>query len=395
MIRNGQLATWLRAGARSEIEIPSTSPAWEQFTEAACGSGLAGLILEAVTRHGIDPPEHVAEKLRHHGTAIAAGNLSRMHELERLLSAFNHAGIPVMLLKGAALNLTVYDRPDLRPMSDLDLLIRPWTVGPAFRLLEDCGYRRGFELMRRDFFPTYHYEVEFLGRSPGYTRIDLHARPFRPLRVSRTMPDDALWHDAEVVRSGEALALIPRPELMFIHLAAHAAFHGCSRLLWLYDLKRLVDRCCDGIDWLLVARSARCWRLSLPVLRAVTRAAELLGPIGPPSLIEELKSHETNWRDRLTLAQAPRDAASPLVHVGVNLLCTPGVRFRMGYLRAVLQPDRQHLSGIYPFRHPGWTWFAQLWRPIRALGRCVSSISQTVKRLMGQKWERRGSDGCL
>jgi hypothetical protein len=368
---HAQLATWLRTGGGSEPVIPATSAGWEQFAGAACKAGLAGLILEAASRRGIDLPVQVAAKLRHRATIVAAHNLNLIQKLQELLPVFRRAGTPVLLLKGAALNLTVYARPDLRPMSDLDLLIQPWAVRRTFALLEECGYRRGFDLVRADFFPTYHYEVEFLSGSSRPVRIDLHARPFRPLRISRTMPDDALWKDPLVVRCGEAQALMPRPELMFIHLAAHAAFHGCSRVLWLYDIERFALHYADSIDWSEVAALAGRWRLSLPVLRAVTHASELLGAVVPPSFIDELKTHKTGWRDRLTLAQAPRDAGSPIRHVLVNWMCTPGIRFGAGYLLAHLLPGREHLRTVYPFRHRGWMACAHTWRVVRSVGRAL------------------------
>ena len=87
------------------------------------------------------------------------------------------------------------------------------------------------------------------------------------------MPDDALWEGARAVRIEEAEALVPSPELMFIHLAAHAAYHGCSRLLWLYDLARLEGAGKGAMDWPLVARRAGEWGLSLPVTRAIERAS--------------------------------------------------------------------------------------------------------------------------
>jgi hypothetical protein len=332
---------------------------------------LAGLILEHASQCGLSLPAAVAEELRRSATETAANNMRMLGELERIVGAFNARDVPVMLLKGAALNLTVYTRPDLRPMSDLDLLIRPENAGDALRLLQDHGCRRGPDVVREGFFPKYHYEVELFTSSPIPTRIDLHARALRPLRLSRTMPAGAFWENARRVRVGEGAAFVPCAEHTLIHLAAHAAFHGCGRLLWLYDIKRFTDHVGDSLDWLLVARRARDWRLSLPVLRAIERTEALFGSVCPTAFTNELAGHRTTWRDRLTLAQAPRDAASPMAHIAVNLLCTPGLRFRVGYLGALLRPGRTHLAGIYPWRHWGWVGCAHLWRLLRAIARVL------------------------
>lgn len=383
-------AAWLRAKKPSEVAALCTADEGDDFVRAGCRAGMAGLLLEHLARYKLPLAESpsleakITTTLQRKALAIAANNMNISGELERLATACEQAHLPVMLLKGAALNLTVYSRPDLRPMSDVDLLVRPEAADEAVGLLVSHGCRRGAALVSDGFFPKYHYEMELMTGSPHPVRIDLHARPFRPLRVSRTMSDDAFWEGARSIRVGTGQAVIARPEIMFIHLTAHAAFHGCSRLLWLYDIKRLVEEHGQAMDWSLVTHRARHWRLSLPVLRAIEQSAELLGPVCPPFVLDELASDGVSWRDRLTLRQAPRDAVSPVAHIVVNLLCTPGLRFRMGYLLAHLLPGRAHLADVYPYRHPGWVFCAHAWRSMRAFVRVVCAPWR------GLMWAARG-----
>ncbi len=364
-------AAWLRDSGPGPADIPTTTDAWMAFTDFVCREGLAGLVLQSTANHDVELPSHIAARLREGALAVAADNMHALSELEGIITAFNRAQIPIMLLKGFALNLTVYPRPDLRPTSDVDLLVQPQAARHAVRLLVSAGCRRGADLLCENFFPKYHYEVELFTGSSRPTRIDLHARPFRPLRICRLMPDDAIWQGAETIRVGKAEAMIPGPERMLLQLAGHAAFHGCSRLLWLYDLRRFTNHARGSLDWSLFLRCVRQWGMSLPVLRAMERATDLLGPVCPPHVIDSLGSRRPGWRDRLTLAHAPRDASAPVAHFVVNLLTIPGLRFRLGYARAVMFPAAQHLAEFYPFRHRGWTLAAQAWRVLRAIGRIV------------------------
>jgi hypothetical protein len=343
------------------------APITDDLVDRACATGLAGILKERINESGARLSPVQLSSLRSAAAGVAAANLRMIHELERILAAFERADVPVMLLKGAALHQILYDRPELRPMSDLDLLVRPHHVEPAIRALGFVGYRRGMALIRDDFFPRFYYEAEFVSDLPGAARIDLHVRPFRPLRIAQTMPDEALWQGAVRVHVGDAAGWIPTPEMMFLHLAVHAAFHGCNRLVWLYDLARFAH--CQGatLNWDLIMGKARVWRLSLPLRRAIERTAELFGPICTDTLRQELARHSAGWRDRLTLAHAPRDAAHPLTHLFVNLLCVRGVAMRLGLLRAFIWPSPSHLGGIYPFRHLGWRWAAQVWRMCRAM----------------------------
>ncbi len=368
-----KLIPWLRCEDPSGADIPNSEPRWIELAHAAAGSGLAGLLLERVRQIGVSPPPGAYQKLHESSTAVAANNLHLTSELVHIVTALQHADIPVMLLKGAGLIPTVYEQLDLRPMSDLDLLIPPENVADALAVLAGIGCQSGAALICDDFFPKYHYEVELHTGSLRPARIDLHARPFRPLRYARTMPDDALWEGRTAIRVGDVEASIPSTELMFLHLAVHAAIHGFSRLLWLYDLKRFVDHFGRTMDWTLVTDRARRWRLSLPLGLAIERATESLGMVIPSGVIEALSIQRPTWRERLALVQAPRDAQNPVAHVLVNLLTAPGFRFKLGYVRALLFPGTEHLATIYPHRHRAWVILAHGWRFARALGRLAAS----------------------
>ncbi len=364
-----QLARRLTARSSSDLDNTSNTLNWDDFVRTARDAGVAALLREHALNHKLPLPDDVLAAFTRDAMLIAARSIDRDAALEQVVSALNNADIPVMLLKGAALNLTIYDRPNLRPMTDVDLLVHLKHATRAIEVLIRSGCRPGFDLLRDDFFPRFHYERELITPNPNAVRIDLHARPFRPIRLSQIIPDNALWQNAQPVSIGKARAWIPSPETMFIHLAAHAAYHDGERLLWLYDIKRLTDRQGHNIDWTRVIQQTRAWRLSLPIRRAIQTTQHLFGPICPTEVTAALATHKPNWRDRLALYHAPRDAASPAAHLLVNLLTTPGLRFKLAYLLALLLPGRAHLRSVYPYRHPAWVPFAHAWRILRALTR--------------------------
>ncbi len=294
----------------------------------------------------------------------ALRNVCLMHALERLAERFNEAGVALMVLKGAALNLTLYDRPDERAMVDLDLLVRPEDAGRASALLEEAGAIRGEALVREDFFPRFHAEMAFELGEVHPVRVDLHVRPLRPLRYSRLVPLEALWTRAERVQIGRASVWVPCVEEMLIHLAAHSALHGNTRTTWLKDIKRWADAHRDRIDWDRFLETVRQWRLTLPVREAFERTSADVGRVCSPEVMRRLARQRASWRDRLATAQAPRDATHPVAHVAVDLICTPGWRFCLAYLWAVAVPGREHMAGWYGQSHWGWLACAHLLRLI-------------------------------
>jgi len=317
----------------------------------------------------------------HFRDVVGLRNLRMMHFLERVALRFNRAGVPLMVLKGAALNLTLHDDPGARPMGDLDLLIRPEHVQQAVRILEALGCRYGEPLLREDFFPRFHYERELNAGVIHPVRIDLHVRPFRPLRYARIMPAEAFWQRARSVRMGRARVLVPSVEEMLIHLAVHSAVHGHGRALWLEDIRQWVACHGDRLDWRRLLDTARAWGLTWPMRSGLRAAAGEAGSLGPDWVWAELDAKRAGWRDRLALWHAPRDAICPFGQVLVNALCTPGRWFVLAYLAAVMLPGRTHMADWYPRRHRGWLATAYLLRATAPVLRRIPGLWAWLNRV--------------
>jgi hypothetical protein len=63
------------------------------------------------------------------------------NELANLLASFNEKGIPVIVLKGAALLGSIYRDIGLRPMSDLDILVKHEHLDDAEAIAGSHGYK--------------------------------------------------------------------------------------------------------------------------------------------------------------------------------------------------------------------------------------------------------------
>jgi hypothetical protein len=363
------LARILRAAHQMSLELEPGAVHWPALVSTACDAWLGGLVLQVVDRQGWALAPAQMQQLRWQAIQIDRNNARMMRHLAHIARTLAHHDVDVMPLKGAALNLTLYDQLHLRPMSDIDALVRPAAAMRAVAVLESSGYRCGPGLVRGDFFPRFHYEVELLSNEADPVRIDLHARPFRPLRYAQTVPDEAFWQASRVLDTHGAHVRVACDEEQLIHLATHSACHGHARLLWLYDILRLVDLRGRDLDWDRVIDASRRWRLTLPVREALGAVERVWGAVLPEHVRMALRQARVNWRDRLCLDQAPHDATSPVRHVAVNVLCTRGARFRLGYLMRMMLPDRGHMAQIYCGRHFGWLFWAHVRRLLRAIAR--------------------------
>ncbi len=293
---------------------------------------------------------------------VGARNVCMMHALERLAREFNRRCVPVMALKGAALNLVLDHRPDERAMSDVDLLIRPQDADRAAQIIRSCGGEAAEPLVRDDFFPRFHAEREFRLGAVYPIKIDLHVRPFRPVRFAQTVPSAAMWDRAEWKPFGSAWLLVPGREDMLIHLATHSALHGNVRRTWLNDIRRWIDAHRGRIDWELFCARTKLWGLTWPVLEGLRAVDAEWGCPWPREVVGRLANQRVSWRDKLAAVQAPRDATHPVAHVLTNWVCAPSWRFAMAYLWAVAVPGRRHMAAWYGREHVGWLPCAHLLR---------------------------------
>ena len=100
----------------------------------------------------LHPPSSILHELRAAYYSTAAHNLLLYHELLSIvnceLSIINcQLKIPVVVLKGAALATTLYPDPALRPLSDIDLLVRREHLDAAVQAVKSLGYRQPYPEM--------------------------------------------------------------------------------------------------------------------------------------------------------------------------------------------------------------------------------------------------------
>jgi hypothetical protein len=197
--------------------------------------------------------------------------------LERCLRAFDAAGIPSIVLKGAALALSHYAHPALRPMGDIDVLVAPARWDEAARLLG------GLDWTVED---AAEHGAAFAG--PGGVRLELHGALVScpglfPLRFdelfARSVP---LGGGLDGRRLGD--------EDMVVHLALHVAFqHGFRARLGQYvDLARVAAGAPDGRPLLARASAAGARR---PLAAALAVAERLLGFAPAPVVAGALCAH--------------------------------------------------------------------------------------------------------
>ncbi len=174
-----------------EISQPTRSPPqWSEFEwriaeAAAVLQGITALLANRLEWRGPDRwTAFLTEQKRQ--TLLRQQRVAQW--LERIDSHAWHAGVPLVALKGAALcRLGLYPAGD-RPMSDIDLLVRPAAADAVARLLAELGYHEGTATDRHRVFETRAPEavIRFGEHIDNPLKIELHTRIAERLPVAET-----------------------------------------------------------------------------------------------------------------------------------------------------------------------------------------------------------------
>jgi len=290
---NALLFAACRVGPHANPIAPAGALDWEYVLQAADRQGVAPLLHDWLMRQrGFAAPEAWADRLYHAYWANHFRNRLLLSELARLAGAAARAGIVFMPLKGAILAVDYYSTPALRPMSDLDLLVRAKDLEGMGGQMRALGYR---EVDR----PPSYVDDRWLDRASREHQwvmvrngqsvlVEYRAEPMEPAVAQLADLDRhftaalrghaaAIWTRARPA-SDQASGLRMSPEDLLLHVATHlAARHAEFRLIWLYDLALIVTRQAEAFDWEHVCENATRLRVAGPVRAALEAAARWIG----------------------------------------------------------------------------------------------------------------------
>ena len=286
----------------------------------------AGLLYDVARNQGLCPPA-IERQLHDFAAYTAVQNRGRLAALAAALDHLAAVGVAVILLKGAALAENLYANLALRPMVDLDLLVRRAAAAPALQHLTTAGYRA------IDYGPhmlstlTFENEIMLIEPGPQAGMLELHWSLFDSPHHQARLPEDWLWQTAQPAPAAGRRALILGNEAQLLHLCGHLALHhaGQSDLLWLHDVAELLQQTAQTLDWELVLAQAQACDLVLSLRQTLARVVAMWQAPAPEGALARLASPAGVPRrksaDRRPRGRAAIDVAAVLGRSGCPARC--------------------------------------------------------------------------
>ena len=223
-----------------------------------------------------------------------AHNAVLMTRLESVLGDLARAGLDTMILKGAALLALYYPDPGLRPMSDLDVLVRTSQIGAAMALLCRSGWTAAVEAPTR-VVPVSH---ALMFHDADGTRLDLHWHVL--WECCGPDADDELWAAAVPATVARAPTRVLCPADQLLHACAHGvAWNPVPPLRWAADAMLVLRAAGPGLAWGRVAAQARRLQLVLPLRAALTFLRNALDAPVPEEVLATLRVAPVSMLERL------------------------------------------------------------------------------------------------
>ena len=349
--------------------------------ETARHGGLSPLLYHRAAGLDLMPAAVEAELEQDYYRSVRA-NILLFDGLQEALHQLKACGVPVIVLKGGALALTVYANMGLRPMADVDLLVPPESVGRALRALTALGYEGGPPLESGDAVDVgaIHSNQLLLRRPDGAARgscLEIHWQLFWFPYYQQVMPAEWFWQTRRPLTVGTAETDMLGPEGQLLHLCAHLIHHhgteGPFRPLWLYDVAAVIGHYGERIDWDELLVRAEAYRVVLCLQRVVTRVHEAWRPPIPAEVLERLQGMRPSNEERRALRWLTETSGEMTRYALASLAALPDWPSRIRFLWSeLLFPSAAFMRERYGIRHRvlvpvyyPYRWLMGLWGALR------------------------------
>jgi hypothetical protein len=273
------------------LETLSSSD-WDVFIEASCRYGVAPLLYHRLrTFHSDVPiPANAMGRLRHIYLQSAGRGMHLYHELGKVLGLLRRDNISVIALKGVHLATAVYRNIALRPMGDIDLLVKQTDLLRVQEILVEQGYIALKEEIgcSREHLPPY--------KKKGSLTVEIHFHIVGP-PFSLRGDVEKLWVRAQMssIHGIEVLTLCP--EDLLLHLCMHASFHHAfdNGIGPLFDISHTIEHYAEELDWEQLLDRSREWGVSKCVYLSLFLAKRFAGASIPGQIMKDLDLYNDSF----------------------------------------------------------------------------------------------------
>jgi len=206
-----------------------------------------------------------------------------------VLQTLESAGIPALVVGGAALAQTIYPEPAQRPILVSEIIVPFEQGGAAIRQLQSAGWQPTPRLPLTEDAPARRWlsSYRFANADGQILQLGWHVLPDAPAA------DAELWNRAILLTIADTTTRTLPPTDHLIRVCLTAAPHYP---IGLADAARLIDG--GAIDWSLLLEISHKHRLGLPLAHCLSLLAETIASPVPPKVLQTLRQNPAPYYQR-------------------------------------------------------------------------------------------------
>jgi len=308
---------------------PTTLLDWDKILKMAFAQGVANLIYLELKNSQIPSQIKSIFEKSYENTLVL--NLLNLQAIENIEQICQNEKINVMTLKGASLLDHIYTKAGMRPMTDIDLMVRPCDLPRFEMLLEQLEYRRSAEL-------THIFKK-------GHSIIDLHTHALNTDRIASRkylFPQgmDPVWEQAQSWKPGFLCVKNPHHTDNVLLLSQHFMKHSFSKLIWLVDIYRLLQAF-KKRDWQKLKERALLLEQERPLSYSIFLLHLYFDYHPPPESGFETSRVKINLIEKTILKNSLFDVLSARLGPLISLFCVQGFKNRTRFALENLFPGEK------------------------------------------------------
>ena len=334
---------------------------WDEVIQKAIRHGVGPLLYHSLKtlKTDIDIPGNIGSSLQEAYLYYIKRNMELFHALSKILRAMQEQNIPVIVLKGACLAHLVYQDIALRPMHDIDLMIRIEDRFLVEKLMLQLGYKN------ISLFSKRHLQWENIIRSMAYssriTTVECHI-------VIDEFPALDPWENASFAAIASTNTLILGAEELLLHLCVHTDKHvgmELPKLIWWYDIAAVLKHYQGELNWDYVIQISREHKVEEAVHWNLHLVNRDFGEYVPAGVLDQLECNGLNISiDDVLNATRKLKGRYITSSQFSDISKIPSIREKVHYIFARLFPHKEYMIEHYSISRPALVYF---YYPVRIL----------------------------
>ncbi len=244
-------------------EILKTSLDWTLIIKQSFYNDIAPLIyynLNTFEKQYIPKPALAILKTSYYATS--ARNIYFWKEFCSIQDALHKAGIKIIPLKGIVLANTLYHNLGVRPMLDIDILVKEEDIKSAEKCILQIGYQKQLNRLYEDYWRMYQAHFCFYNfRNKVLLELHWKIAPSRPNILNL----DGIWKRTKLQAVDQVQVLLLSPEdtllSLYLHIGKNISSLQYIKLKNLCDINELIAQHGNIMNWNYIADKLESWRI--------------------------------------------------------------------------------------------------------------------------------------